>query len=70
VAYHLKHTQLRALRKLIIIADPKLLANTRLLILEHILPTTEGLILQLQEAGSRRFSRVCEAVFCRPRSLG
>ena len=64
MAYHLKHTQLRALRTQIINADPALLSNTRLLILEHLLPTTEGVITLLREAGAEIFQ-----IFAKPYSI-
>jgi adenosylhomocysteinase len=65
VAYHLENTQLRVLRKYV--RQPRhkaALADSRLIILEHILPTTEELLRHLHEAGAEIYS-----VFAKPYSI-
>lgn len=56
LAYHLKHTQLRIVRKYAKQArNISELSQTRLLIIEHILPTTEEFITTLAESGVEIF---------------
>jgi len=65
MAYHLEHTQLRVVHKHSCQQGNKaLLAKARLLLLEHILPTTEEFIYQLQASGVEMF-----AVLAKPYSI-
>jgi adenosylhomocysteinase len=63
--YHLEHTQLRVVRKYTCQQRNKVfLAQARFIVLEHILPTTEGFIMHLREAGAEIF-----AVLAKPYSI-
>lgn len=65
MAYHFKHTQLRILRKFAKQErNSTYLSNARLIILEHILPTTEEFINILHECGAEVF-----AILSKPYSI-
>src|SRR5277367_2184153 len=59
MAYHLEHTQLRVVRKYTCQQRNRVaLKDARLIVLEHILPTTEGFLLHLRESGAEIFGLI------------
>ena len=59
--YHLQHTQLRVLRKYVHQQrNRESLQQSRLIVLEHILPTTAEFLAQLSEAGAEIFQIIAK----------
>lgn len=59
VAYHLDNSQLRVFRKFVRQErNVRFLRQTRLIVLEHILPTTEDMIHQLRDVGTEIFALI------------